>query len=387
MGAFAVGTEAFMISALLPSISGNLAVSLQAAGQLVTIFALTYALSSPVFTALTGGVDRRKLLMLSMAAFAAANLIAAAAPGYWFLVFARVLLALSAGLYVPNANALAGALAPPERRGRALAIVTGGISAAIALGVPLGALIGARFGWRMTFVGVAALAAAAWVGLFLGLPRHIGAGLPTASLHERIAVVRRPAVLLALLVTTLWACGSYTVYTYIAPLVMTAGAVSVDHVGYVPVPLRDRGFHGTVPRRPGQRQNRRAPGHFHRAAPHGSGAAQPVVVGALLAALAGAHSPTLRRFRLGLHRLGIFPAQQTRLIGLAGVKVAPVILSLNASFMYLGISLGAALGSLTLTLGKVADIGWVGALCVLTAFALFLATHRDLQPNDLKGFS
>jgi predicted MFS family arabinose efflux permease len=77
----------------------------------------------------------------------------------------------------------------------------------------------------------------------------------------------------------------------------------------------------------------------------------------------------------GLAGWGFFPAQQTRLIGITGMSVAPVILSLNASFMYLGFSLGAALGSLVLTLGSTADLGWVGGLCVLAAFGVFRVTH------------
>src|SRR5258705_13769904 len=115
-----------MIAAILPGIAGDLAVSLQAAGQLVTVFALTYALSSPLLTALTGNINRRRLLILSMAAFAGANIVAALAPDYGSLLGARILLALAAGLYVPNANALAGALVPPERRGPAPAPAAGG---------------------------------------------------------------------------------------------------------------------------------------------------------------------------------------------------------------------------------------------------------------------
>ena len=167
-----------------------------------------------------------------MAAFAAANLVAAAAPGYRALVAARILLAVAAGLYVPSANALAAALAPPARRGRALAIVTGGVSLAVALGVPLGASIGARFGWRMTFVGVAGLAAVGCGGLLLGMPRGIGAGLAVASLRERIAIVRQPGALVALLVTLLWAIGGYTVYTYIAPFLATVAGMEGSQIGY-----------------------------------------------------------------------------------------------------------------------------------------------------------
>jgi predicted MFS family arabinose efflux permease len=142
LGTFAIGTEGFMIAPLLPDLARDLAVSLVGAGQLVTVFALTYALSSPVLTALTGDIDRRRLLIASMLAFAAANFVAWSAHGYSALLAARILLAIAAGVYVPNANALGSATVEPSRRGTALSIVTGGTSVAVALGVPLGALIG-----------------------------------------------------------------------------------------------------------------------------------------------------------------------------------------------------------------------------------------------------
>src|SRR5258708_25203357 len=94
---------------------------------------------------------------------------------------------------------------PPEKRGTALSIITGGTSIAVALGVPISALIGHGFGWRLTFVVVGALSILATAGLLFGLDRDAGAGLPVASLRERIAVVRQKPVLLALLVTLLWA--------------------------------------------------------------------------------------------------------------------------------------------------------------------------------------
>jgi MFS family permease len=187
LGTFAVGTESFMIAGLLPGMAADLAVTLPQAGQLVTAFALAYALSSPVLTALTGRIERRSLLIGAMLAFAAANVLAWTAPGYLQLMAARILLAFAAGLYVPGANALASTVAAPERRGSAIAIVNGGLSLAIALGVPLGALVGDGMGWRTTFGGVAILAALAALGLAYGLPKGIGAGLATATLRERVA--------------------------------------------------------------------------------------------------------------------------------------------------------------------------------------------------------
>src|SRR6202008_4807479 len=114
-----------------------------------------------------------RLLIASMLAFAAANFVAFAARDYSQLLAARILLAIAAGLFVPNASALASAIVEPARRGTALAIVTGGISVAVALGVPLGALIGHHFGWRVNFAGVGGLSLLAAIGLVGGLPRDI----------------------------------------------------------------------------------------------------------------------------------------------------------------------------------------------------------------------
>src|SRR5712671_327238 len=177
LGTFAIGTEGFMIAALLVPIATDLRVSVVQAGLLVSIFAFAYATSSPVLTVLTGRVDRRRLLISSMLLFAFLNIGAAMAHSFAALAAARVLLAFAAGLYTPNANALAGALVPAKQRGRAIAVVNGGLTAAIALGVPLGAVVGERFGWRMTFVGVGVLSAIATAGVAHGLPRGVGSAL------------------------------------------------------------------------------------------------------------------------------------------------------------------------------------------------------------------
>jgi len=373
LGAFAIGTEGFMIAALLPQISSDLGVSTAAAGQLVTVFALAYAFSSPVLTAVTGHLNRRTLLIWAMAAFAAANLLAFCATGYWSLMAARVLLALAASVYIPAANALAGTLVAPQRRGRALAIVNGGTTIAIALGVPLGAFIGAHFGWRMTFAGVSGLALLAVIGLGHGLERLSGANLHVATLAERITVVRQPAMLKALLMTTLWAMGCYTVYTYLSPLLAASAGMNATEIGAT---LFTWGAAAAV-------------GVFIGGHVNDKKGAQSVIAPSLLIAAlaltamsAAGHwllpSAALLPVWIGVFVWGVaawavHPAQQARLIGIAGVKAAPIALSLNASFLYLGFSLGAALGSFTLLNGTVTDLGWVGGLCEIAALLVVWA--------------
>ena len=360
LGTFAIGAEGFMIAPLLPRLAGDLKVGVAAAGQLVTIFALTYAFTSPILTALTGSLNRRRLLVLSMTGFALANVFAFAAKDYWSLITARILLAVAAGLYVPNANALAGALVRPERRGAALAIVGGGTTIAVALGVPLGAIIGANFGWRAMFAGVGLLALIATLGLMAGLARDVGSRLPVTRLGERLGVIRQPAVLRTLLVTTLWATGAYTVYTYIAPLLHATAGIDGPWLSAV---LFVWGLSAAAGIFAGGTLTDR----------HGAG---PVIVlglaflalafaslsvSATLLTKAAAARPVLVAIVVwGLSAWAFFPAQQTRLIRVAGIKIAPIALSLNASFMFLGFSLGAALGSATLIYAGAlgAWLGW-----------------------------
>ncbi|WP_198024831.1 MFS transporter [Bradyrhizobium sp. Cp5.3] len=368
LGTFAVGTEGFMIAAILPTISQSLQVSVEAAGQLVTVFALVYAVSSPILTAMTAHHDRRRLLMGSLAAFALANLIASVAPGYWALAGARVLLALAAGLYVPNANAFAGALVPASHRGRALAIVNGGITVAVALGVPLGAFIGTHLGWRATFLGVAAMSAVALAVLAARLPRDI-ASSPPATLRARLAVIAHPGAFMVLMTTTVWAIGAYTVYTYISPFLAMAAGMTTAQAGFALTLLGISAVGGVA--LGGVTNDRYGARRVQGLALLLMALAFAGLTAAALAFAPHALPAILPLIVLwGLSAWSFFPPQQNRLIGVVGAANAPVALSLNASFMYVGFSLGALLGSIVIASSSVIWIGAAGAACVLGAAAL-----------------
>jgi predicted MFS family arabinose efflux permease len=380
LGTFATGTETFMIAALLPGLARDLSVTLTAAAQLVTVFGLTYAVSSPVLSALTAGVGRRNLLLISMTAFALANFFASTATNFWQLLAARILLAGAAGLYVPSASALAGAIVAPERRGTALAIVNGGTSIAVALGVPLGAMVGHALGWRMTFVGVGIVASIAVAGLFCGIPRGIDRGLSAPSIRERLAVIRQVPLLVGFLVTMIWATGAYTVYTYFTPYLTTVIQLDGTHVGIAffvwgVSAVTGLFLGGTLSDRFGPRAVMIPSFAFLALAFVALSATGLFLSGKTALALV-----TAAIVIWGLAAWGFFPAQQSRLMQVAGLKTAPIALSLNASFMYLGFSLGAMLGSLVLMHAPVTTLGLVGAVCEIAALLIVLPTvssHRE----------
>jgi DHA1 family inner membrane transport protein len=374
LGAFAIGTEGFMIAGLLPALARDLNVGIPAAGHLVTAFSLAYAIGAPVMAVLTAGLERRRLLAVAMGCFALANLLAALAPDYVGLLAARLLLALSAGTFMPAASGYAAALGGPERRGRALSKVMNGLTLAIVAGVPLGALVGDGFGWRTTFLGVAGLAALSLLGILARLP-HQPPGA-TASLGERLALARRGDVLAVLATSVLTVAATFTVYTYLG--VFLAGVAGLGSQGLALV-LLGFGLASAV----GTRIGGIAADHW--------GARATVILGGGLALMAylvlslGAGLGPARAMPVmlpaillwGMASWGVMTAQQARLVALAPA-LAQVSLSLNSSAIYLGSATGAAVGALIIADGGVGRLGWMAACFSLAALLAVLASPRVL---------
>jgi predicted MFS family arabinose efflux permease len=383
LAAFSIGTEAFVIAGLLPVIAADVNISLAATGQLVTVYALTYAVGSPILAVLFNNIDRKAVLTLSLCCFIGGNFIAASASGFTMLMVSRMLMALGAGLCMPTANAVAVAIAAPERRGRAIALVTSGLTVATVLGVPIGTLVGTHFGWRATFIMVAALGAIALAGLQFGLPR----GLPrtTATLAQRFAVARHPVVLQALVTTILWAAGGIGAFTYLSvplrSLGFTPTGISFALLLFGAAAAIGNLLGGTL---------------VDRVGPLLTGTAALAIVAAALTL----QSVTLKFappefatsvflsliFLWGVAGWMFYPAQITNLLRMA--PDAPMIaLSLNASAMYLGIAIGGAAGGVVVASLPASDIGWVGGCSVLGALALALLreSRQRLKAPQIAG--
>ena len=365
VGAFAIGTESYVVAGVLPTIASDLGVSVPIAGQLITAFAITYAIGSPLIAVATASVDRRRLLLASIGAFGAFNLLAAFSHTYAVLFAARIGMGLSAGTFMPAASAYAVSAIRAEHRGRALSIIFGGLTVALIVGAPLGVLLASRFGWRSIFIGVAALVFAVLVALALTLkPVRHGA---VATLAERIAVARRPDVLATLLVTVIALTGVYTIYAYLAPFLQQTSHLTGNAVALV---LFLFGLGSTA-------------GNFLSGAIADRVGPLRVVATALtgLVGLFAALSivgvvvpPAIAAWIVGplIALWGFtgwsFPsAQQAHIVALAP-KLASITLSLNASAIYVCASLGAVLGSIVVAHGSVHDLGWVGAGCEAIAF-------------------
>ncbi|PZG14293.1 MFS transporter [Nonomuraea aridisoli] len=206
----------FVTAGLLAPISADLHISTSAAGQLMTVFALAYAVLSPVLAAVTARLSRKTLLLLAMGVFVVGSTLTALAPTYPLVLLSRVIAAAGAAMFTPTASGVANALTAPERRGRALALVMGGLTVSSAIGVPLGTWLGGAASWRATLWLVAAMGVAGFVGVAAVVPKVV---IQTSGrLRERFAPLADRRVLAVLGTQLLMFAGAFTAYTYIGSL-------------------------------------------------------------------------------------------------------------------------------------------------------------------------
>lgn len=217
LSAFAIGTTEFVIVGLIPIIATDLGVSLPSAGLLVSLYAVGVAIGAPILTALTGRWNRKIVLMSLMGLFVIGNLLAWQAPSYETLILARILTGLAHGVFFSIGSMIATSLVSKEKEASAIAIMFTGLTVALVTGVPLGTWIGQHFGWRATFLVVSALGLIALIGSALLVPSNLKKSIP-ATFKEQLQVIVKPQLLLVYLMTILGYGGTFTAFTYLAPI-------------------------------------------------------------------------------------------------------------------------------------------------------------------------
>lgn len=216
VAAFGVGTTEFVIMGLLPEVASDLHVDIPSAGLLITGYALGVVVGGPILAILTGRLSRKSALLILMGVFLLGNLLCAIAPGYAFLMTARVISGFCHGAFFGIGAVVAADLMPPGKRASAVATMFSGLTVANILGVPGGTAFGQAFGWRSTFlivvaIGLIATAAIAWL-----VPRQ--APPPKVRLAGEFKVLAKGQVLLAMAMSALMSGSLFAVYTYIAPI-------------------------------------------------------------------------------------------------------------------------------------------------------------------------
>jgi MFS transporter, DHA1 family, inner membrane transport protein len=229
LGMLALGTTSLVVLGLATPMTAELGVSAGAAGTLVTAFAFTYAVASPLLQLMLGGrTDQRALIFGGLCLLAAGSLWGAFAGSFHELLASRVLAALGGALVGPTSSAVGAAIVPEQRRGRALAAVFAGFTLSTVVCVPAATWLSLTFGWRGALICVGALALTAALAVATTV-RHADDWAPLRP-QAFIVLLARLQVLAALGTSTMHLAAQFTIYALMAALL-------VDRYGLEPPQL------------------------------------------------------------------------------------------------------------------------------------------------------
>ncbi|WIY51801.1 MFS transporter [Devosia sp. YIM 151766] len=228
LAAFAFGTAEFVIAGVLPDVALGLGISIPVAGFLISGYAIGIAIGGPLLTLASKKMNRKLLVVLLGIGFTLGQALCALAPNFELMMLARIFVAVLHGSYFGIAFILATGIVPKERRGFAMALILAGLTVSNILGVPAGTAIGHALGWRSTFwaVGVLGLAATLIIAIFL--PANAGASAARGSVRHEFRALLRQQVATSLAVSILVMIGQYSLFTYVAPLLIEVTGLAAE---------------------------------------------------------------------------------------------------------------------------------------------------------------
>jgi len=349
---------------MLAEMATGLGVAIHDTGLLVTYGAIVLCVGSPVMAWLTTRIDRRRLLVATLAILALGQAASALITNYDVILALRLLMLAIGAVYTPQAAATVALIVEEHERASAIAFVFLGWSVAIAGGLPLITFMATHFGWQMVFGALAVLAAVIAGLLFAVLPE----GLQGAQLSPQtfVSIGRNERMVLILLVTLLQTSGQFTVFIYLSPLlkVLTGAGAAVAGAFFA--------IYGVV-------------GLI------GNVIASAIVTGLgtqkTLALFMGSTLLGLSLWAIGAGWLSVMGAgiffwalgfaainsmQQARLVAVAP-DFASASVALNTSVLYVGQAIGSGIGGLLFAHGHFRAVGFVGVAFVATACALVAA--------------
>ncbi|TCC32969.1 Cmx/CmrA family chloramphenicol efflux MFS transporter [Kribbella speibonae] len=376
---FAQGTSELMLAGLLPELATDLHVSIPQAGLLISAFAVGMLVGAPVLTVVTLTWSRRTAALAFLAIFVLAHVAGALTSSYAVLFATRIVAAFVYSGFWSVAAATVVVLVPANRRGRAMSVVTGGLTIATIVGLPLGTVLGQHLGWQSAFWTVAGMCVLAMAGVLATVPPDRPDAASTPRLADEFQALRSTRLWLAFATTALVTATILVVFSYLAPLLtQTAGLSS----GAVPAVLALYGLGSFIGITIGGRFADALP--FHTLFISISGL---IVLSAALALTAGLPVVAIAVIALlGGFGFAANPALNARVFSLAG-DAPTLATATNFSAFNVGITAGPWLGGLAIDAGAgYPALGWIAVGTGAAALAtVLLAALLPVSSPDPAG--
>ncbi|MFF3101928.1 MFS transporter [Viridibacillus arvi] len=368
---FVLGTSEFVIVGILTDISSSLHITNAKAGTLVSAFAITFAIATPLVMSATSHFPKRKWMLFLIGSFIVLNALCVISTSYIMLLAFRVMTAIVTGVLISLAMLVASETMPIKKRGLAISFVFGGFTLANVVGVPIGIVIAESYGWNATFLLTTFLGGLAFLASFFVLPNKLSQ--VRSSIRDQFSLLTNPRILMAFFIPALGFGATYAVYTYLVPILkgmeVPNHSISLVLFGYGFISIFSNILAGKI-------ASNNAIGRLRFVF-----LVQAVVLTSLFW--------TTNHFIIGLVNIGLMSlmaillttSTQLYLIDLAEIY-QPKATGLAASLMpvasNVGIAFGSALGGIVYHQGNLMNVTWVGGIVAICASLLtFFSYHLD----------
>lgn len=361
LAVFLIGTVEYLISGIIQTVAADLGVTTSSAGLLVTAFALSAAVGAPIVIAATIHLDRKKLLLMMLGIFMLSNWLVYVSPSFEMMLVTRMIQGLSGGVATVVAMAVSTRLVEEGNRGRAIGIILMGLSSSLVLGLPVGTFLSEGIGWRLLFIFIGLLGLVPLFVIYKKVPpiKTQEAVTPQAQL----AVINNKKILAAVVITLLYIGAYSTLFTYIAPFLLTRAELSASEISGILFLAGICSFMGS--KIGGVIADRKGPKftiYFGL-----SLQASMLLLLSVMDGVITAHIVIIMLWMLATWATS--PAQQLYLV--TQVPRSPdIALSINTSFIQFGFALGSWVGGLVINNSSVEHLGWFGFGIVLLSLLL-----------------
>ncbi|MEH7202558.1 MFS transporter [Bacillus safensis] len=361
VGSFVTGTSEFVVSGILDIIAVDLHISIPAAGQLITVYSLFYAVGALFLVMVTSKLNRKKVLLSAIFVFILGNMLAFFSHHFVLLLLSRVIMAMSGGLYIVVATNYAAQIAPPEKKGSAMATVITGFTVSLVLGVPIGTFLSGQVDWHYIFLIIALATACLFMLLYQLLPRIEGhSHLP---LKQQLHILQDRRVISGLATTVFWILGYTMVFAYISPLLRQTAGFSLEMTSMALLVLGISAFIGS--RFGGFAVDQWGPNRTISI----SITIQMFALFTLFFTQFSTISVLITLAIWGIATWTTTPAKQYYLISLKP-QASETVLSFNTAIMNIGMMLGSSMGGVIIQYTNVTNLSWIGGIASFVALML-----------------
>lgn len=369
---FVVGMVELIIGGILDLIAADLNVSLGLAGMLITIFSLTFGIAAPILLVLTANIERKRLMLIALSVFLLGNILAVFSPTYLVLFIGRIIAAASSSILIILCIVMAANIVEPKYRGRAVGIVSMGVSGSLVLGVPIGLSLGNLFGWRAPFVMIVILTAISMIGVYFFMERI--APRPVSSLKEQFQSLKNKKILFAHLTIFTLLSGHAVLYAYLTPFVKTTmgmeeGALSLVYLIFGISAVSGGAIGGNFADK--------------------FGAERVMKIFIIIFAITIFTIPMTTSFPLlftialilwGMMSWSVNPPMQTYLMDTAS-DTADMQISINNSALHFGIAFGSLIGGIVIDKTSAGINPYVGGVFIILSFIALLISIKQRKTS------